>query len=1078
MNLKAQLIAAEQNLRNRRFEEAEAICHKIIEVMPENIEAAFLLGSSHLKRLNYSESRRIFENILNRHPDHLNVNNDLGVIYLKNKEFALAEKCFRKVIEIDPFHVNALINLGNICFNFNQLESAESLYKKALALDHANGAILNNLGQILIKQNRMADWVVLMKEVFNQSIPGPEMFIAYLEAKRICQWDMLETASARIVDIIMDGKICGADITLLNLAMLSDPNIDNETLFKIVCKTADDFEKLCSSRSFGNYEKAIRALQIGQKMRIGYLSGDFCLHVCSHFLRSLINYYDRDHFEIFCYSNTLVEDNITNLYKSNVDAFIDIRNLSDLQLAARIHDDGIHILVDLSGYTFGSRISVMSYCAAPVQITYMGYPFSSGFRSIDYIISDSFLDGPLNFKYCTEKALCLPEACAAFGALFEEEINPVPPFERYGFVTFGSLLNTYKLNPIVIQVWSRILTRTPGTRLILNHPNYEPEITRQNVLKEFAKHGISAKRLHFIWEKLTDSRHLLYYNDIDIALDSFPMTGGQTTIDALWMGVPVVTWVGETHHQRGSFMMLKNLNTKVEDLVAFSQEEYIQKAVALANNPARMTELHQMIPEYLSRSILCDPQRFAGQLELAYIEAWNNKFPETRYAPEICHDTVEFVSIRGGAKIAVSGLIYERFTYILKEQQGWFDPEYDFVLEMVQPDMRVIDIVSGVGEYAIPLAKKMMEGGMVWAISTDPSHARYLLKGKNHNHLGSLQLLENFRIGNIDLDRNMMRNDWSNIHFVRINTEGVEQGLIRRGAKFFSLSSPLVMFGIKNKSQRVLSLATQFKELRYESFRLIPGLNLLVPFDPANEIDDLDEFSTHLFCCKKDRAEQLENRGLLIQKSPSAAKYPDYDASVLQQYLANLPYADGIMTHWMNISSHHKGWETYLQALSLFAVAKTKNQNASLRYACIQESFFLLRNLLKNQANVSRVLSMARVLTEMGKRALAVNVLDHLAEFLETGEGGIVMSIDEPFLSLSDQLSTMNPGDRIAEWIYASILEQRTRLRAFSSYYTGKESLKILNKIEDLGFLSGEMKRRRQLIRMRYHMEAASNVPL
>jgi len=1072
MNIKKQLIIAEQHLRNRKFVQAEAICHRILKVRQDNIEALFLLGSIHLKRSNYCESRRMFEKILTKNPDHLNANNDLGVIFLNNKDFASAEKYFRKVIAIDPCHVHALINLGNICYNFNQLESAESLYKKVLALEPSNGAVLNNLGQLLLKQNRMTEGVDLMKEILNLAIPGPAIFVAYLMAKHICQWDIAERFRVAIVDIIMNESMCDDYLSMLGLTMLSDPNIDNETMFQTACKTADDFEKLCLSESFREYGKAISALQVGSKMRVGYLSGDFRLHVCSHFLRGLINYYDKDRFEVFCYSNTPVEDEITRQYKSNVDAFIDIRHLSDLQLAARIHEDGIHILVDLSGYTQGTRISVMSYRAAPVQITYMGYPFSTGFRSIDYIISDPYLDGPLNARYCTETPLRLLEASGAFGALFGEEINPIPPFERYGHVTFGSLINTYKLNPISIQVWSQILKRVPETRMILNHPNYEPEITRQNILNEFAKYDIPEERVLFIWGRLSGASHLRYYNDIDIALDSFPMTGGQTTIDALWMGVPIVTWVGETHYERGSYTVLKNIGIDVADLAVFSEEDYIQKAVALANNPARIAELHQLIPEGLSRSILCDPERFAGQLESAYIEAWNRKFTENRYDPGVRRDAVEFVSIQGDTQIAVSGSIDDRFTYILKEQQGWFDPEYDFVLNMIQPDMRVIDIVAEAGVYAVPLAKKMTDGGKVWAISTDVTHTRYLLKSKDHNHLDPLQVLGNIRLGNFNLDRDMFRRDWSNIDFIRINSEGSDQGLIRRGARFFSQSSPLVMFGIKDKGIRVLSLAKLFKEQGYASYRLIPGINMLAPFDSGNELDD---FSIHLFCCKKDRAEQLESRGLLMQKKPATAMLPDGDASVLPPYLAGLPYAEGMMAHWLNTSSRQKGWELHLQALSLFAAAKTENQTAFLRYACIQGALSLLRNLLADEANVSRVMSMARVLTDMGKRVLAVNVLGHLAEFLETGTGGIVMNIDEPFLALSDRFASVNPGDRIAEWIYASILEQREKLRAFSSYYTGKESLEILDKIKDIGFQSDEMERRRQLIRLRYRMDSPSS---
>jgi hypothetical protein len=541
------------------------------------------------------------------------------------------------------------------------------------------------------------------------------------------------------------------------------------------------------------------------------------------------------------------------------------------------------------------------------------------------------------------------------------------------------------------------------------------------------------------------------------------------------MGVPVVTLVGETQRERITYGLLNNITKDIEDIVAYTEAEYVEKAVALANSPSRIAALHQIILEGLNRSILFDPERFSIQLESAYIEAWNNKFPKNQHNPPMHKKAEEIISLRDGTQLAVSSSIDDRFAYIIKEQKGWFDPEYDFLINLIQPDMRVIDIVSEVGVYAVPWAKKMTGNGEVWAISTNYGHTRFLLKSKDHNHLDSLKIIENIRLGNLNLDRDMFRHNWSDIDFVRMNINGGEQGVLRRGTKFFSQSSPLVMFGTKYKEERNLALVQLFKEQGYVSYRFIPGLNLLVPFDSENEGNELDDFSLHLFCCKKDRAEQLENRGLLMQQPLPISTLPCFDPSILEQYLSTLPYSEDVMSHWSNISSRQKGWEAYLHALSLFAAAKTEKQNASFRYACLQGTLHILENILADQANVSRILSMARVLTDMDKRTLAVKVLDQLAEFLETGKGGIVMSIDEPFLALSDSFAAVNPGDRIAEWIYASILEQREKLRAFSSYYTGKESLVILDKIEDQGFLSDEMKRRRQLIRMRHRMDVTGD---
>ena len=1110
MQINELIIKAEKHLQKKQYELARQTCHSVLKRDPKNTEAFFLLGSISLAQGNYNKSKHFLDRALSLSPHHLNANNNLGVVFLETQALDAAEKQFKKVLRIDPNHLNALINLGNIYSKNKNWEPAEDLYKKALTIDPGCGSALNNLGKLFSQQDQleesldyyqqalqclpddsrvytglmstffarqdMNECINLMNKILNMSTPGPALVFAYFIARTICEWETSNKLREKIVDIIMNAGVSGTYLKMLNLMILADPGIDNVTLLQIVKKTASEIEMSRFGEPFQSHETCLNNLHEGnKKLRIGYLSGDFCNHVCSHFLRSLINHYNKKKFEVRCYSNTPVEDEITDEYKANVDAFIDIRELTDLQVAQRIHEDNVHILIELSGYTSNSRLPVMSYQPAPMQISYLGYPFSTGFQSIDYILFDPFLDGPFNADYCTELPLCLPESVFSFGELYDETISPVSPFHHNGYITFGSLINPYKLNPEVIQVWSRILRAVPGAEIILNHPKYESDDTRKNIIAEFSKCAISEKRMQFIWEQLRQYSHLRYYNDIDIALDSFPMTGGQTTIDAVWMGKPVITLVGDAFHQRISYTTLKNIGIDVEDLISFTQETYIKKAVALANNPGRIAELHRLIPEYLKKSIFCDPERFASQLETTLIDAWNKKYPQNKFKIHSCEPTTEFIPIQSEVEIATAGSLNDQYTYILKEQKGWFHPEYKFVLDTIEPNMNAIDICPGVGIYAAPMAKKVGTRGTVWAISTDAAYSRMLTKSKQHNQLHNLHILSHVRLGSFLLDQSMLEHGWNNIDFLLMNTKGQAHGLLKGGSTFFSRLSPLVMFGIKGKVEKNLSLVNDFKLLGYQAYRLLPGLNLLVPFILDEHEKDLDVFSLHLFCCKNDRALQLENRGVLAPKTLPPMEHPHCNKTLWQEYMGKIPFATGVLTHWRTPTAHQDGWAWYQHALNFYIMAQDVSHDPSTRYACIQSAHNILWNLLSNQANVSRVISMARIFGDMGKRVLAVKVLDQLVECFETGTGSIVMNIDEPFLPLSQESAITDPEDRLAEWLYASILSHREKLRAFSSYYSGPDSLEALNKIKDLGFETPELETRRSLIRMRYRMDKAED---
>lgn len=1100
MNINKSIAEVEQHIRRGDLGLARLLGNKILRKAPRNVDAMFLLATVDMLDKRYAECERAFNRVLAANPRHIGAMNNLAVVALEQNRLDTAESYFQGVIRLDPAYTDALINLGNIYLKQGNLEAAEPLYRKVLTLKPDSGIAMNNLGTVLVSRGELDEagrWmeqalrrlpenpsvyvnlgsvllskrdmpacIDLMNQINTLAQPGVALLFVFSVAKKIAQWDVIQNIRDDMLNVIFREHVQSNYLQLVNLEMLAEPKIGNETLFNLLEQTGADIAQLAVRNPFHDYPLAMQSLR---RLRIGYLSADFREHVSTSFVRGLFNFYDKRRFEVYCYSNSSREDTKTLEYRAVVDSFTDVSKLSDWELAQRIHQDGIHILVDLSGYTSGSRIHALAYRPAPIQISYLGYPYTTGMDSIDYIVSDPYLDGPENAKYCVEKPLRLPNSFISFGELYDQQIDSMAAFERNRFVTFGTLGNVYKLNPEVISVWSDILINVPDAKLVINHPNCAMEVTRTNIDNEFARHGVSGDRLEFVWEKHPSGSHLRYYNDIDIALDSFPLTGGTTTVEAVWMGTPMITLVGETHAQRLSYSVLSNIGIDVDDLIAYSTEEYIQKAIALAKHPARLAELHQAIPEALKGSILCHPRDFTKQLEATYIEAWNGKFREPQIGLGIEDGILQWVSLGEDAKLAVSGSLHDFDSYVILEQHGWFDPEYRYVLRLLQPGMHVIDAGAGIGVYAIPMAKKIGDGGTLHAITTSESNAAYLLRSQQHNRLDNLSLVT-AGLGAFCLDDQQLDQGDGTIDFIRLGSDLNDGGgsVIRRGVKVLTDHSPLVMFGIKFQNETDLSAVSALQELGYGIYRFIPGLEVLVAYSSPEE---LDVFAVNLFGCKPERAEQLERAGHLVSRvGPQLSSLPGIDVCAWQQYANGQPYAANLMATWTGQPATSEWRDVYGVALNLFAMAKDSRRPMADRYACLRDAHSVLSVLAQQAPVLLCLMSYARVCADLGRREMAVSLLNRLCESIEAG---CDVATDMPFLALSDDFASMAAGDRIADWILASILEQREKLRVFSFFFCGEDSLDALAAQENTGFISAEMAHRKALLQAR--LEAIRN---
>jgi protein O-GlcNAc transferase len=357
-----------------------------------------------------------------------------------------------------------------------------------------------------------------------------------------------------------------------------------------------------------------------RRLRIGYVSPDFRTHALAYFFEPILAAHDRGQFEIFAYAELEKPDETTARMRSCVSGWREIGRQNDAEVARQIQADGIDILVDLAGHTAQNRLGVFAYKPAPVQATYLGYINTSGLATMDYRITDAVADPPSEARQTTEELVRLPAGFCCYAPPAEAPTVNDLPLAGNGHITFGSPHNLNKLNDEVIGLWSEILRAIPTARLRIVRKTLRGRETRERLLGQFDRYGNFRDRIDLEWELLPFPRYFEMYHHFDVVLDTFPANGHTITCEALWMGVPVLTLLGGRYAGRMSGSVLQCLG--LSEWAAATPEEYIGRAVQVADDPNQLGVLRAALRERMRCSPLCDSLTFTRNLESAYRQMW------------------------------------------------------------------------------------------------------------------------------------------------------------------------------------------------------------------------------------------------------------------------------------------------------------------------------------------------------------------------------------------------------------------------------------------------------------------------
>ncbi len=466
-----------------------------------------------------------------------------------------------------------------------------------------------------------------------------------------------------------------------------------------------------------------------------------------------------------------------------------------------------------------------------------------------------------------------------------------------------------------------------------------------------------------------------------------------------------------------------------------------------------------------------------------------------------------------GVRVVVPDTLDQITPYVLREQEDWFEDEIRFLRRLLQPGEQIIDIGANHGVYTLSMAKTVGPNGRVWAFepasttsqllaaSIEANEFRHVVLDRSalSDHSGTAELSLNVnselnalagpgtpaghseKVALTTLDECFVRFAWRQIDFLKIDAEGEEARILQGGARFFAELSPLVQYEIKAGRDFHVELVHLFTALGYDSYRLVPGLDLLVPFHPE---EPPDGYLLNLFACKRDRAESLAARGHLLDAATKQVKVADSpvnslsrnerrDAYGWRNILRGLPYADGLSSTWEQTIASGQSAEVS-EALRHYAVSRDATRPMAERFYAIQSSLDLFIAAVERSPAFLRLASLARVAQDFGARTRAVNALQQLCNQIVQAR-----QVDprEPFLLPTSRFDEVPPGEQIGNWVLASALEQLERLGSFSSFYSAEASQPRLESIASLGFASAEMIRRRQLVQARRGAVASPTVP-
>jgi predicted O-linked N-acetylglucosamine transferase (SPINDLY family) len=595
--------------RTGMVEEAETIFEAVLGMDPSRWEDRSHYAGALFNCGMLDKALDLYESLARERSDDAELHQNFGRALLWAGKYVDAEAPFRKTVQLDPHLHSAWIHLAHCLLHQRKIDDAIEALSAIPEQSNNYLAACLDLCLVYAGSDRLDQACEAARKVVAHPDFKPSMYVKpYTVFREACALEDIAQLPGSIADVDDSSLMTWAN-GFLELLVGADTNEQIGNLANLHRRWGAGLVK----RIAGDVLPAVELGTRQGKIKLGFLSSDLKRHSVSRFVLPLFQNYDPDAFEIFCYSpEDAPDDEVQCKIKDLVTEFRVLGDRGHRAAAEMIRDDAIDVLFELNGFTAKSRLPVMAFKPAPVQVYWLGYPFTTGFEEIDYILLDRDTV-PVESGWLVEKPLLMPDSWVCYEPFETTQPWRDPPVARNGYVTFGTLNNPYKFTRAGISNWARVMQAVPGSRYLFVHPEFKSATIAENIKREFGRNGVTEDRLDFVNNRQSEISHFTYYDEIDISLDTTPLTGGTSTHDALWMGVPVVTLVGPALHQRLSNSILRRLD--LEDLCTETPDQFVAAAVNLANQTDRLTSLRRDLRARMQASPLCQADDFAQSFQ-------------------------------------------------------------------------------------------------------------------------------------------------------------------------------------------------------------------------------------------------------------------------------------------------------------------------------------------------------------------------------------------------------------------------------------------------------------------------------
>jgi predicted O-linked N-acetylglucosamine transferase (SPINDLY family) len=594
-----------------RMPEALVAYRRAVKTNRNWAQGHFLLGCALSRDGRLPEAVLAFREAVRLAPQHAPYHNELGIALGKQGIVEESAECFRQATRLKPEFAEAYNNLGNIRVAQGRFDEAIGRYRKAIEVKPNYHQAYGHLGVALAKQGKVAD-----------AIP-------YLDRAVEIEPRSSEVHNNLGNALLVAGYI-GRAQAAFERALQLDPNHPasaSNRLLTINYDPAIDPDRIADEHRAWGARLAARIQPISEHpndpdpervIRVGYVSADFRKHPVASFMLPIIEHGDRSQMQAILVADAVVPDPVTERLRSLADGWHDTTGMNDVRVREIVERERIDILVDLAGHTANNRLGLFAMRPAPVQVSYLGYPSTTGLPAIDYALTDAVVDPPGEERHFSEELVRLPLGFCTFAPPPDApEVSELPALQT-GRFTYGSLHNLPKLNRSVLDLWAKVIQQHPGSRLLLVRNAFDPG-TREHYRAQLLELGLTDEQFEFR-DQIPAAGHLQVYQEIDIALDPFPWSGHTSACEAMWMGVPTVTLLGNRHAGR----MVASVLTRVglEDWIAKDAGEYLAIAAKFSNSLDDLAALRRQLRERMLASPLGQGAAFCRTLADAYRDMW------------------------------------------------------------------------------------------------------------------------------------------------------------------------------------------------------------------------------------------------------------------------------------------------------------------------------------------------------------------------------------------------------------------------------------------------------------------------